>query len=190
VAGAGPLVTAADLDRFRGANFGIRLLQRPHDVAWYRHQIAAYDPKDAAAVTARVRLEAGLEPAVDRLLEIYAGVLTEDATRTRTSDDCLCGQRAAGRHLSSIAIPVKQAPATEQRVQALTSDLESVNALVDVLERRIEALEREQHMATEKIVDRYEALSILRLRSAFMRIPIAGAAARRASRWLAERLTT
>ena len=225
VAGAGPLVTAADLDRFRGANFGIRLLQRPHDVAWYRQQIAAYDPQDAAAITARVRLEAGLEPAVDRLLEIYTRALTEDAARSRTSDEWLDGQRAAGKHLSSIAIPVKHAPATEQRVHGLMSDLASVNALanryaeeragaeaqlreatgqlreanvqidaliqeIDVLKRRLEAIEREQHIATEKIVGRYEALSILRLRSAFMRIPIAGAAARRASRWLAERLTT
>jgi hypothetical protein len=218
VAGAGPLVTAADLDRYRGANFGIRLLQRPHDVAWYRQQIAAYDPTDAANVTARVRLEAGLEPAVDRLLEIYARALTEGAAHTNTSDDWLCGQRAAARHLSSIAIPVKQAPATAQRVQALTSDVAAVNALadhnaeeragaearlreanvqidtltreIDVLKRRLEALEREQHVATDKIVGTYEALSILRLRSALMRIPVAGPAARRASRWLAERLTT
>jgi Glycosyltransferase Family 4 len=211
VAGAGPLVTAADLDGLRRANFGIRLLQQPHSVAWYRAQIAAYDPTDATHVAVRVRLEAGLEPAVDRLLEIYARALADFSDRAPTSDDWRCSQRAAARHLSSIAIPVKQAPTTEQRVQALTSDLAAVNALadryaeelagahaqlreatvqIDTLTCEIDVLKREQHAVSERIVDKYEALSILRLRSALMRIPIAGPAARRASRWLAERLTT
>ncbi len=207
--GAGPLVTLADLDRLRAANLGIRVLQRPHSVAWYREQIAAYDPRDAAQVATRVRADAGLEPAIDRLLEIYARALNDAAART--SDDGLCGQRAAARHLAAIAIPVKQAPATELRVETLTADLAAANALADqyaadlaaaqahlrdatvhvaTLTREIERLTRDQHTATERIVRKYEALSILRLRSALMRIPIAGRAARRASRWLAERLTT
>ncbi len=218
VAGAGPLVSAADLDRLRAANFGIRLLQRPHGVQWYRDQIAAYDRADAAQVTARVRLEAGLEPAVDRLLEVYARALGEDGDRVRTPDDELAGQRAASRHLASIAIPVKQALAAEQRVRSLSSELATVNALangyaselaaasaqlrnarvemharkceIDALERKVDALKREQHAIGQIIVGKYESLSILRLRSAVMRIPIAGPAARRASRWLAERLTT
>jgi Glycosyltransferase Family 4 len=208
-AGAGPLVNAVNLDGFRNANFGIRLLQRPHSVSWYREQIAAYDPVDAAQVAARVRLDAGLEPAVDRLLEIYARALTDGAART--TDDGLCGQRAAARHLASIAITVKQAPATGERLEALTADLAAVNSLadryaadlasasaqlrdatvqIDALTGAVDALTHEQHAATERIVGKYEALSILRLRSAVMRIPIAGPAARRASRWLAERLTT
>ena len=134
----------------------------------------------------------------------YVRALAEYNGRLRTEEDWQCGQRATGRHLSSIAIPVKQAPATEQRVQALTSDLATVNALADryaadlaganarieTLSREIDTLKREHHVVTARIVGKYESLSILRLRSALMRIPIAGPAARRASRWLAERLTT
>ena len=40
--GAGPLVTPDNYDRLRRRNFGIRELCHPHEVAWYRDQIAQY----------------------------------------------------------------------------------------------------------------------------------------------------
>ena len=56
-------------------NFGIRELQHAHDVAWYRQQIARYAAVPAADVSRRVRDEAGMQPAVDRLIAIYAAAM-------------------------------------------------------------------------------------------------------------------
>jgi len=77
--GCGPLVTAAELDSLRRQNFGFRTLTEAVEPAALGRQIARYDPADASRVSARIRAEAGLAPAVDRLVEIYREVLAEPA---------------------------------------------------------------------------------------------------------------
>jgi len=123
-AGAGPLVTRDNYKRLRARNFGIRELAHAHDVAWYGSQIAEYCPGAAADVSARVRAEAGLEPAVDRLIEIYAAAMTSPPGPGEPS-------RAAAVHCSRIARPLKEAHTAELRIRRLTSELESAHARID-----------------------------------------------------------
>ncbi|HVF60766.1 MAG TPA: glycosyltransferase [Thermoanaerobaculia bacterium] len=75
--GLGPMVTARDLERLRALNFGVRLLREPVTPELAARELARYDPEDAAAVTELLRAEAGLAPAVDRLLALYAEVIAE-----------------------------------------------------------------------------------------------------------------
>lgn len=74
-AGVGPYVTAADFDAMRLKNFGRALLTEPLSASAVLKQIARYDPSDAAALSARVRAEAGLSGAVDRWESIYSEVV-------------------------------------------------------------------------------------------------------------------
>lgn len=73
----GPMVTTGDFARLRRLNFGLRCLDRALDAGKLEVEIARYDPRDAEAVSGRVRAEAGLEPAVDQLLDVYERVRAE-----------------------------------------------------------------------------------------------------------------
>jgi glycosyl transferase family 4 len=169
VAGAGPMTTTADFERMRAANFGVRLLNRPHSVDWYRQQIARYDASEAASVSARVRREAGLEIAVDQLLAIYERALAEGASVRRRPDECLTSQRAAARHLASIAQELKNVHAVAVRAEELAREL---------------ATERAQLIAAKAENNAAAVQAALRLRAAVVRVPIVGSAARHIARWL------
>jgi hypothetical protein len=69
--GAGPLVTLAEFERLRSLNFGLRVLNQPITPTTLAREVARYDAADTAAVSARVRAEAGRESAVDQLIELY-----------------------------------------------------------------------------------------------------------------------
>jgi hypothetical protein len=75
--GLGQMVTSADFDALRRLNFGLRTLDRPLAPDLIRREIERYDPRDAAAVSERVRQEAGLQPALDRLIALYEEVIAE-----------------------------------------------------------------------------------------------------------------
>jgi glycosyl transferase family 4 len=75
--GLGPMVTSADLDALRRLNFGLRTLRRPLDPDLILREIERYDAQDAAEASRRVREEAGLEPALDRLVALYEEVIAE-----------------------------------------------------------------------------------------------------------------
>lgn len=72
--GAGWLITQERFDALRPVNFGYRsmtaILTPEHLVS----QILAYDPADAAAVSARIRGEASLDAAMPQLLALYRQV--------------------------------------------------------------------------------------------------------------------
>jgi glycosyl transferase family 4 len=272
--GVGPLVTSAEFDRCRALNFGARLLQEPHHVSVYREQIARYDAVDAALVSARVRAEAGLDAAVDRLLEIYTRTLDDDASRTARGEStpCLEAQRAASRHLAWMASHLKNARDLAAHAGVLAADLTSAHALNQTLagdrdrlaaqrdqltaerdglaaardrlsaERDQRAAEQdrasvernqlaeardrlaadrdglaaaldqltterdqlsarvERHIAAEALtsgearrdrealIARYEALPSLRIRNAWLRMPLLGSLARHSARWIAARV--
>ncbi len=80
--GSGPLVTAAELDRLRPLNFGLRALTGPLTAEALLGEIGRYDAADAAQVSARVRREASLDDAVERLLAVYREALAEPADRS------------------------------------------------------------------------------------------------------------
>lgn len=200
-AGAGPLVTTDDYAALRARNFGIRELTRPHDMEWYSTQLARYDPAAAAAVSARVRAEAGLEPAIDRLLEIYAAAM---ASAPGPGDASL----AAARHCSRIARRLKQVDGEAYHAHTLRIELQRVRD--DLAARTADAqdgaarlgsvlaeaarLERELAAARaaltelERQLAAYRALPTLRLRDSIVKAPVLGpvlqAGARRVARLL------
>jgi hypothetical protein len=75
--GLGQMVTAADFEGLRRLNLGLRTLRRPLTPDLILREIERYDARDAAEVTSRVREEAGLEPALDRLVALYEEVIAE-----------------------------------------------------------------------------------------------------------------
>jgi hypothetical protein len=99
--GAGPLVTADDLDRLRRLNFGLRTLSNPVRPEVLEREIRRYDARDAAEVSRRVRASAGLDAAVDELVETYREVIAEQASAG--PPDLAAELRAAATYLRRIA---------------------------------------------------------------------------------------
>ena len=97
--GLGPLVTAGEFDRLRRYNFGIRTIRQPIRPELIDREIARYDPADAAEVSRRVRAGAGLEAAVDEILDLYREVCDEYAA-TRSGRDPAAEWRAAADYLA------------------------------------------------------------------------------------------
>jgi hypothetical protein len=77
--GLGQMVTSADFDTLRRLNFGLRTLRQPLAPDLILKEIERYDARDAAEVSRRVREEAGVEPALDRLTALYEEVIVEHA---------------------------------------------------------------------------------------------------------------
>ena len=75
--GLGQMVTTADFDALRRLNLGYRTLHRPLDPDLILREIERYDAHDAAEVARRVRDEASLEPALDRLVALYEEAIAE-----------------------------------------------------------------------------------------------------------------
>jgi hypothetical protein len=78
--GAGPMVTAAELERLRALNFGMRTLRHPVTTPVLRREIARYDADDAAAVSRVIRATAGRDAMVDDLCALYETVIAEQRT--------------------------------------------------------------------------------------------------------------
>ena len=96
-AGAGPLVTSAELDQLRPLNFGIRTLRHPVTADFLVSQIELYDPADAAEASRRLRAVVGIEAAVDRMTGLYEEVLAEH--REKGNPPAAEESRAAGAYL-------------------------------------------------------------------------------------------
>src|SRR5205807_1820009 len=77
VAGAGPLVTTRNFDRLRPMNFGAGVMVNPVEAKYLRAEVERYSADDAAAVSQRVRAEAGLKETTRLWIELYADVLNE-----------------------------------------------------------------------------------------------------------------
>jgi len=100
VAGAGPMVTTANLGTLRGMNFGMRALRDQPTVAKLRDEIARYDAADATAVSRQVRDIAGQDALVDQLIYVYAEVIAESQQR---EPDLASEQRAAAAYLRRLS---------------------------------------------------------------------------------------
>ena len=119
--GAGPLVTPENYDTLRPRNFGIRALTQGHDAAWYGRQIAGYRPDATAALTARVRAEAGMDVAIDRLLDIYSAAIAAPPGPGDRSP-------AAAVHCRRIAVPLKQSYGVAQQLESMALQLSQAQA--------------------------------------------------------------
>ena len=165
-AGAGPLVTPENYDTLRPRNFGIRALTQGHDAAWYSRQIAGYRADATAALTARVRAEAGMDGAIDRLLDIYSAAIAappDPAIGPWRQPRIAAGSRyrsssryGVAQQLESMARQLSQAQA-EHAVQS--TELASARGQVQELQRHIAA---------------FKALPTLRLRDAVLKAPVVG----------------
>jgi hypothetical protein len=208
VVGAGRLVTPQNYDALRRRNFGIRELTRAHDAGWYAEQIAHYRPAASAEVSARVRAEAGLEPAVDRLLDVYAAAMA-------APPGCGDPSRAAAIHCCRIATPLKQAYATAVRAQTLAgslelarseisaqcrslqvrqTDVEGLRVELGALREQVRERDRELMSTRDRVgalrreIAEFQALPTLRLRDAVLKAPVVGSALQAGARRLAKLL--
>jgi Glycosyltransferase Family 4 len=75
--GVGPIVTTENMEKLRRLNFGIRALRNPMETGVLCDEIARYDALDAAQVCACVRGTAGMDSALDDLLNLYREVVEE-----------------------------------------------------------------------------------------------------------------
>ena len=147
--GAGPLVTTDNLDELRPLNFGVRTLRRPVSADALAEEIARYDPADAAALSARVRAEAGSEQAIDRILEVYGEAMA--APETRDADD---EARAAYRYLHAVSRGVKEAQAlrpaftrAEAEAERLRAEVAACHTHAGELRTEVESLRAERDLA-------------------------------------------
>jgi glycosyltransferase involved in cell wall biosynthesis len=103
--GLGGFVTVERFDEWRRLNFGLRCLRRPLEVDAIRGEIQAYDPSNAAAVSQRVRREAGLDTAIERIVRIYLQVVEE--WRAAPAADPAAESAAAAAYLQQLEPRVK-----------------------------------------------------------------------------------
>lgn len=77
--GLGPMVSSQNFESLRSMNFGAGVLLQPLHPKLIREEILRYDPADAAAVSRRVRTEAGLVESTRRWVALYTAVVEEFA---------------------------------------------------------------------------------------------------------------
>ena len=129
-AGAGPMVTSAELSRLRRLNFGIRAQTGAPRADDLLREIRRYDAADAAEVSRRIRSEAGREEAVDKLESIYQEVLAE--WRAHGPVDPGAEGRAAAAYLRLVL------ERSRDQQEVLTHALEQVSdSTVERLRRRL-----------------------------------------------------
>lgn len=103
--GSGPLVTAAELERLRRLNFGIRTLSERVEPDHLVREIERYDAADAAEVSRRVRNGPDLGSVVDETLALYEEVIAEH--RTLPPADPSEEGRAAADYLRWLTLTVR-----------------------------------------------------------------------------------
>lgn len=160
--GLGEMVTSDAVERMRPRNFGVRLLQRAVTAEGVLAEIERYDAVDAARVSAWVRRQASLEPALDRLVAVY-----EEAI-------------ALGRAL--VVDPAEEGRAVAAYLQRWSPRFRDHGAAL-VLERLRPEVERAHRAAAQEAALRMEADQ--RLAAA-----VAAAAGNEAARQQAEEVAT
>jgi hypothetical protein len=163
--GLGQMVTSADFDALRRLNFGLRTLRRPLVPDLIRREIERYDARDAAAVSRRVREEAGLEPALDRLIALYEEVIAEHE-RERPSDPAE-ESRAAAVYLRAWS-------GWTPHLKDLAADLDDQRQRLDHRVRELEEELRATRLERDRLRETLHAMSktiTWRLREKLMRFP-------------------
>lgn len=101
-AGLGGLVRAADVDRLRRLNFGLRSMSRPVTVDALVREIESYDAADAEAVCDAIRSVASSEALHQSYLAMYDEVIEAAARETRDGDWEEIESRAAAEFIRYI----------------------------------------------------------------------------------------
>ncbi|HYU34386.1 MAG TPA: glycosyltransferase [Thermoanaerobaculia bacterium] len=180
--GLGQMVTGAELDALRRLNLGLRTLRHPLVPELILREIERYDARDAAEVSRRVREEAGLEPALDRLVALYEEVIAEHqregpadpAEESRAAAVYLRDWAGWIPHLKNVAADLdKQRQWLDHRVRELEEELRQVRraqpaAALKEEELRTARLERDRLAETLRSVT---GTITWRLREKLMRFP-------------------
>ena len=115
--GCGPMVTTSELSELRRLNFGHRTLRNPLEPQVIAREIARYDAQDAAEVTKRIRSTAGLDTAVDDIIELYKEAIEEAKA---IKEDADAEMMAAANFLQKL--PLREAyKAANQKIIAYDS---------------------------------------------------------------------
>jgi hypothetical protein len=133
-AGMGPLVTPENFERLRPLNFGLRTLRDPVSEERIVAELANYDPADAASVCRAVRATAGLDDAVETLLQTYRDVIEE--ARSAPAGSMEDELRAAAAYLRTLETDQTLGAQTHGFLRALYSRAERVAALRPLLPKR------------------------------------------------------
>ncbi len=96
--GLAGLCTLERFPHYRRNNFGLRLLDKPLNATTIATELAAYDAADAAAISAALRAEAGLDRYVERLVAFYREVMRDFAQAAVDED---AWPLAIARHLQA-----------------------------------------------------------------------------------------
>jgi glycosyltransferase involved in cell wall biosynthesis len=126
--GLAGLATADQVDAWRSNNFGLSLLTRTPTTEVLLTEIARYDPRDAAVVSARIREVAALSTHLARLEEIYREILENWSC---SPDDVCRHSEAVARFLASWLrehLPEHKALALQRA--AASAELEAQRAII------------------------------------------------------------
>ncbi|HKV40607.1 MAG TPA: glycosyltransferase [Blastocatellia bacterium] len=153
--GVGGMVTAGELARLRRLNFGIRALRQPVSAVAIAREIARYDPRDAALVSARIRAVAGREAAIDEILGLYQEAISEFE---RTERDPSNEQRAASDYLRWLSPALKDQGGIREERDRILVELDRLKSRSDELEQKAresrlaqQAAENEQKAAEARL---------------------------------------
>lgn len=181
--GFGGLVTSANFDLFRRLNFGLGVLRAEVSVEALVQSIGSYDPVDAARVGARVRAEADLDKAVDRLEQIYAEVIQAHQAKGSFDAERMRQEVVAfnKRWLPSLRAPqhpwmdecaglIEERDILERRLAELANDRMSADGdQDDVMRERDQArLERDEALRQTADLQRSRALRAARFIRRFL----------------------
>jgi hypothetical protein len=150
----GGMVTVVGLAEQRRLNFGVRHLRHPLDVENIAREIRRYSSADAAEVSAWIRAEASLEPAVDRLISMYRETVAEAAAQG--AFDRGAEARATASYLRWLSPTLKGRHGAEARAAQSTIRLEALKVELEALQVQLEALKvqntrmAEDHLQTER----------------------------------------
>jgi hypothetical protein len=116
--GVGGMVTAEKVSQWRRFNLGFRLMQQPLASDILVREIGRYDAGDAREVCRRVRAEAGLDAAVETLLDLYRTVIAEQRACV---PDLVEEARAAALYLRRLS-PWREIDQAHQRANQVELD--------------------------------------------------------------------
>jgi hypothetical protein len=163
--GLGPMVTRAEFDALRRLNLGYRTLRHPLAPERILREIERYDARDAAEVSLRVREEAGLETALDRLVALYDEVIREHEREAPA--DPAEESRAAAVYLRDWA-------GWTPPLRDLAADIDSQRQRLDLRVRELEEELRATRLDRDRLAEELRAVSgtiTWRLRERLMSSP-------------------
>ncbi len=109
----GPMVTTENFASLRMLNFGVRTLSRPLTAKLVIDELQRYNAADAARVSTLVRANCGLQPAMDRIIDLYQQVLAE--ARQCPPRVSIESDRAVARYLEDWTHLYKQSALSQDR---------------------------------------------------------------------------